>query len=378
MEPTEYHQILAEQYEENSRNLLVYQREYEEDDVDEHEDHDYEKQDLPDKEDFNKFAGNRNKEEYVTKSKAPFDDKGKNSVRYQKDVKNLPYNIDSRFRDGVVTTTSSNTLFPQSSTNFIFRLSKLIKNVKSVKLTSLEFPNTFFTFSNSRGNNTFTVTVGGVTKRVFINEGNYLVSGSKEIIDVAALALAFQTGLVFAFPSESFLVSYGATPTRVTISNGNIFTLTFSTTSSILNGGITAKNRNNGVGYFLGYQNYQYSGSNSYTGEVTPQLIGDAYIYLAISDWDNVKHENYTGTNFLVYAKILLASGKGSMVFDTPITNPTSKEYFFSQPLNISVLQIKFLDSFGTIIDLDGANVSMTLEFSEILNMNLYESLNNI
>lgn len=378
MEPTSYHQILAEQYEENARNLLVHQNEYEDDDVDEHEEHDYESRDLPDKEDFNKFAGNRNKEEYVIKSKTPFEDKGKNSIRYQKDVKNLVYNIDSRFRDGVVTTISSNQLFPQTTTNFMFRLSKLIKNVTSVKLTSLEFPNTFYTFSNSRGNNTFTVTVGSVTKRVFINQGNYLVSGSKELIDYTALASAFQSSLILAFPTETFLVSYGSTASRITISNNNIFTLTFSSTSSILNAAVSSKNRYNGVGYFLGFINYQYTGLNSYTGEVTPQLIGDSYIYLAISDWDHVQHENYTNTNFLVYTKVLLASGKGSMVFDTPITNPTSKEYYFSQPSNINVLQIRFLDAFGTVIDLDGANISMTLEFSEVLNMNLYEKLNDI
>jgi hypothetical protein len=142
--------------------------------------------------------------------------------------------------------------------------------------------------------------------------------------------------------------------------------------------GITSTNQNNGVGYFFGFQQYEYSGATSYTAEFCPQLIGDSYVYLAINDWDNVEHQNYNQSNFYVYTKILLTGGKNTMIIDTPVTNPTHKEYYFVQPTNINLLQIKILDAFGNIIDLEGANISMTLEFTEILNLALYEKMREI
>ena len=52
-----YQQILAEQYEENAKNLLVYQQDYEndEEDVDEYDPDNYNNNDLPEKEEFNKI-----------------------------------------------------------------------------------------------------------------------------------------------------------------------------------------------------------------------------------------------------------------------------------------------------------------------------------
>jgi len=91
-----------------------------------------------------------------------------------------------------------------------------------------------------------------------------------------------------------------------------------------------------------------------------------------------VEHQNYNQTNFYVFAKILLTGGKNALIIDTPVTNPTNKEYHFVQPTNINLLQIKLLDAFGNVIDLEGANISMTLEFNEILNLALYEKMRDL
>ena len=376
MEQLTYQKILAEAYEENSRNLLVHQNEYEDDQqVEEHEQQDYDDQELEDQEDFNKFQPRHDLKNIITPKK-PFDDKSKISVRYNKDVKNLVYNIDSRFRNATVVTSSTNTFTSQTSSNFLFRLSKILKNIVSVKLTSFELPNTFYTFSNSRQNKSFMVTLGGVTKQITTNDGNYLQSGSSTLIDYSALALVYKNNLNAVF--SGFNVVYDTSTNRITISNTNPFTLSFAPVNSLTNYGVTSTNQFNGVGYFLGYQNYQYTGSTSYTAEACPQLIGDAYVYLEISDWDNVQHQDYNQSSFFVFTKILLPTGKNTMIIDTPITNPTNKEYHFIQPTNINLLQIKLLDAFGYTIDLQGANISMTLEFQEVLNMDLYEKMRDL
>jgi hypothetical protein len=342
MDTPSYQEILAKQYEENARNLLVYQNEYEDDDqVDDHEDHDYDNQEVDNPEEFNRVQ-NRHDLKNVIQPNKDFKDVSKSDIRYNKDVKTLVYNIDSRFRNAVVVTSSTNSFNPQTSSNFSFRLSKILKNIISVKLTSFEFPNTFNTFSFSRQNKSMIVTVGTIQKIVTINDGNYLQSGSSTLIDYTALASAYQSALVFAFPSEAFTVTYSSN--RITISNGSIFTINFAPVNSITALGLTATNQNNGLGYFLGFQNYQYSGSWSYTSEFAPQLIGDSYIYLAISDWDNVQHQDYNQSSFYVFSKILLPTGKNTVIIDTPITNPTNKEYHFLQPTNINVLNIVLLE----------------------------------
>jgi len=378
MEQLTYQQILAETYEDNARNLLVHQNEYEEDDqVDEHETQEYEKNEVDNPEEFNRFQP-RNDLKNVIQPKKPFDDKSKLGVRYNKDVKTLVYNVDSRFRSATAITTSTNTFAPQTSTNFLFRLSQTIKNIISVKLSSIELPNTFYTFSTSRQNKAFTVTVGGVSKEVTINDGNYLQSGSSVLIDYTALAAAYQSAIQLAFPAQTFTIVYDTTINRIIFNNGNVFTITFAPVYSLSSYGLTSTNQFNGAGYFLGFQSYQYSGSTGYIGEVCPQLIGDSYIYLEISDWDNVQHQNYNQSNFYVFTKILLPTGKNTVIIDTPITNPTNKEYHFLQPTNINLLQIRLVDAFGTTIDLQGANISMTLEFHEVLNMELYEKMREL
>lgn len=378
MDVPSYHQLLAEQYEENSRNLLVHPNEYEDDDqVNDHEEHDYTDRELEQPEEFNRFQ-ERHDLKNVIQPKKDFEDKGKNSVRYNKDVKPLVYNIDSRFRNATAITSPTNTFPLQASSNFAFRLEKTIKNISSVKLTSFEFPNTFYTFSNSRQNKTFNVTVGSSTKLITLNDGNYLQTGSDKLIDYTALCNLYQASLTLAFPAESFTVVYNTSSNRIIIANTNPFILSFAPVITVPNLGLTSTNQNIGIGYFLGFQQYQYSGSNSYTSEFCPQIIGDSYIYLSINDWNNVEHQNYNQTNFYVFAKILLTGGKNSLIIDTPVTNPTNKEYHFIQPTNINLLQIKLLDAFGNIIDLEGANISMTLEFNEILNLALYEKMRDL
>ncbi len=374
MDVPSYQQLLAEQYEENARNLLVFQKEYEDDDVDDHERHDYTNKELPEPELFNRVQ-ERHDIANVIQPQKEFEDKSKLSVRYNKDIRTHVYNIDSRFRSAVIITDpTTNNYDSQSTTNFLFRLARMIKNVASVKLSSFEFPNIFYTFSTSRNNSSFVVNLLGNIQTITIDDGNYLQSGSDTLIDYVALCSEIEGKLDAAYGLGAFTVTFNASNDKVTITNGGStqFTISFVETAIISNLNLVATNRNNGLGYFLGFQNYTYGGSSSYTGESGTQIVGDQYIYLSLSDWDNIQHQDYNQTHFPAFAKILLG-GKNKMTVDTLVTNTTTKEYFFTQPTNIGLITIKVLDVFGNIIDLRDVNISMTLELHEIVNMALYE-----
>lgn len=168
--PVTYQQLLAEQYEENAKDLLVHQQtnydEVNETYVHEHNATDDVGQTLIDPQEFQRFGGNRGTHDIVLKSKE-FDDKGTASVRRSKDVKTNIFNIDSCFRafavGGLNMTDPSlvanpNYKSPVSSTStadsahFIFNLDSQYKNVISSKLSSLQLPNKFFNLVDIRNN----------------------------------------------------------------------------------------------------------------------------------------------------------------------------------------------------------------------------------
>lgn len=170
-QPLTYQQLLAEQYEENAKNLLVYQQTaYEgvEDDVEEHNANDDVGQELTDAHEFQQFHGARNSEQIILKSKE-FQDSGVTSVRRAKDVKNHVFNIDTLFRPYAVggvkkpdaSLISSQTTYNQVAatgiessltSHFGFNLDSQYKNIISAKLSSLQLPNKFFNLVDVRNN----------------------------------------------------------------------------------------------------------------------------------------------------------------------------------------------------------------------------------
>lgn len=363
MEQLTYQQLLAEAYEDTARNLLVHQNEYEDDEqVDEHENHDYEKQELESPEEFQKFHGDRGTEKTVSKPHQPFDDKSKISIRYDKDIKTHVLNVDSRFRSYTMSTSTNQ--YPESkSSHFLFRPSRAYKNIVSVRLSSLEFPNVMYTFNAFRENITIGIKISPATTytNVTITSGNYS--------SASALASEVQTKLQAAFPSETFSVSYVAITNKITISNGNPFDMDFTPST------VTTP-FDNGLGHYLGYRDLTYTGGSSYTAESFPDIYGDTYVYIAINDYNVIEHQDFNHTSFGAFAKIQLNVPKNSMIFDQ--LNTTTKEYFFQQPSNISLLNIRLIDAYGRELDLVGMNFSVTIELKEALNLSLYEKMREI
>jgi hypothetical protein len=161
--PLTYQQILAQHYEESARDLLVQQNENQGEleqtgGIDAHNTSASVGMILPNPEDFNKFGGNRNDEQITIKPK-DFEDKGKTSVRYSKDVKTDVFSVDTRFRSyaapGVpaapsTLNTNKSYVSPVLATatsltsDFQFHIQRMVRNVISVNLTSSKY---FFQFS---------------------------------------------------------------------------------------------------------------------------------------------------------------------------------------------------------------------------------------
>ena len=167
MEHLTYQQVLADHYEETAKTVLVVSHEYEEEVPPLEKDP---KEELENQEDFQKFIP-RHDPETMTKP-TTHEDKTIYSTQYNRQTQVRLINIDSRFRNRYGNSLApifekdvflGNKLFLNyvlntSSSDFIFRLKEPIKNVISVRLSSIEIPNSFYTFSRARGNAQFQIT----------------------------------------------------------------------------------------------------------------------------------------------------------------------------------------------------------------------------
>jgi len=430
-----YHELLAEVYEENAANTLVYAHEHLGPDADQFNVDKHEENELEDKEEFNKFHGARGKPEHVIKPKAKTDNDGKASFNYDKHIRTYAINIDGKFRaypnivPVVITACATSTptpidvIPPSSSTNFLFKASRLYKNIFSIKLTSFEFFNCFYTFTEARGNNKFILIDDNEfannnplsVKTIKIPDGNYFIQpGSPQVIDglqVGATGpinptnsndlLLVINSLIHNLPRQPAEPSYyGTTPDilfqdiyiEVDASDGFIIFyrkpkgIGFSNPFSIKFPKTDDNIYKNGIGYNLGFSQLTYSSRvfstskhyatyNSIESESFPDTVNDTYVYLKLNDWYIIRHQNPDQSEIAAFIKIPLTAAKNTIQYMTNTSNTILNEYFFSQPTNLPTIEISLIDSFGAKINMRGASFSMTLQIQEVLQSDIYEKM---
>lgn len=412
-QPVTYQELLAQQYEESARDLLAFQQidyDKELEDVGAYQQDTMDTYAVERPDEFNTFGGNRNTEEIISRT-ADFNDKSKFSVRYNKDVKINTFNIDSRFRayvnPGVISKnpvadnapTEFNKAFNptavSSSSHFIFRIRRQIKNAISIKLSSLELPNTFANFSNARGNTSFGIRpYNHATQKDYVYVNIDSDDIPEYIPNAQLLAATIQTQL------RKLKVTYPSIFTKA-----DTFTCDVNDQGYIVIGNTngTATNYDFDFGYtpveiplfeplgtLMGFKSTVYSnvlinqtGSapsiirNSLTATYLPDLNTDDYIYMNVNDYSTVVPQTINDTYFTVFAKIPVTVDKGQVIFDNDSNNSTNKTYRFLLPSNLQQFDIQLLDRAGEELTFDG-NYSMTLEVEEILNQSLYEKMREL
>jgi hypothetical protein len=366
MDNLTYQQVLADHYEEIGKNVLVYQNENTEEihPEDKHVD------ELENQEDFQKFQP-RNTESTLA-TQLPYIDRTTQSILYNKHVKTHIISIDSRFRFNdynVELNNLSKVIQVNSSTNFIFRLPLPIKNVISVKMSTIEFPNSFYTFSQSRGNTSFLLTYpsGGTTKEINIDDGNWDISQS----GTTSLLQQIKTKIDLAFTTNSIVLTINPSNGKVTFTSPINFDLNFK------EGKFLARVKDFGLGYNLGFTNASglYVGQTKYTGNDIINTIDTNYILINLHpDWKVVYHLNPDRTEFWAFAKVLIDKPKFAVCYDNN-QNSLSKEFFFKSPTDITSIPIKVTDPYGQTLNMNGSDFSFSLEVKEVLDSSLYEAM---
>ena len=409
-----YHQLLAEVYEENAANLLVpdYHAEGDDEEVEPDDKHPDE---LEDKEEFNKFVP-RHEPSHMAPAPPKYKDLTTQSVTYSKQIRTQVINVDSRFR-----------ISPgDTSTNFIFRLPQPIKNVISVKLTSCEFPNSFYAFSYERGNTSFLMTYPSgstdpkSTQIIIINDGNWdstnYPSTTALVTEVyRAINTTFTNALGVAIGGLS--VSVSSITGKVTISANQNFDINFRA------GAFSSRLKDFGLGYNLGFvgsptlqknistgtsyvsnrttlaggtttfdyttqaPKYSleprtpvataspgvYTNVNTITGESILNVIDINYVYLKLNpDWKVAVHITPEHEQVFTFGKIILDQPKFQPCYR--VDNIT-KEYYLKTPIDISSFPVSVTDPYDQNIDLMGVDFSFSLEVQEVLDASLFEAM---
>ena len=188
------------------------------------------------------------------------------AVLYPTDVKTHVLNIDSRFRDHSQSV---------SSTDFMIKLPRTYKNVIGVRLSSVEIPNTWYTFTCARGNTA--IKVNNIVS--YIPDGNYTPT---------QLAASAESAIQTAAGDANTTVAFSSVTGKITISNSTDgLSLEFGTAPSCgdcLSAASSLIPYNGGLGYQLGFTGTAYGGNSTFTGEYIVDTMRDTYVLLQLPE----------------------------------------------------------------------------------------------
>lgn len=274
--------------------------------------------------------------------------------------------IDSCFRDKY---------YNSNPCNFVYMLPKQFKNVVAMKLASIEIPNAWFLFSHLKKNNTFiietTVCSTCSVHNIVIPDGNY----DKDTLTAFLNMKYFSQSHNKDSPLRHLCISINENnnKTQFEVVSGApkdfIFSVHFTTDDTM--------NMMDTCGWLLGFRLARYIKIDDFLlSEGLFDAGGDRYIYLTINDYQY----NYNESNVICFdkssiedftlAKIPMINGKLSLIIDENNTNPLVKVRQYNGPVNINKLEIKIMDKYGNIINLNFMDFSFSLELEMLYERN--------
>jgi len=310
-------------------------------------------------------------------------------------------NIDTRFRDNIHGTSSS---------DFLIQLPQKFTKVVSMQLAALEMPVSFYGISAGYGNNylhldvnykaldgdttatdlpTFTVTqnADGTFNAVgsfIIPDGNY--SAADLILKLNLIMRPLNSDNTYLRPNNIF--SYiqlildisinGSGSGKVTIApagvnagNVNYINMDFTLGSNGLYDGIDISYK---FGWNLGFQKRQYLGLTTYKGETIIEPSNIRYIYLVVDDFNNSVNNHFVsafnksilGPNIL--ARIPMKGASFSLMMENDFNTVTEPRRYFG-PVDIQKLKIQLIDEYGNPLQMNNSDYSFCINLKMLYDL---------
>ena len=300
-------------------------------------------------------------------------------------------NIDTKFRDNFYYTTSS---------DFSLQMPMKFNKVVSMKLSSLEFPVSFYSISESFGNNFlymhteyYPISEDGVdlsgnlyTKETVLTipDGNY---NSDDLISKlnALISLRDSEGALvdstdpFAYIQFSLdITSSGSGTGKVTIAPSGVYSNAIKTITLDFTKNINKESDNTDVssrfGWNLGFTQRKYRNKNTYTGDTVIEPATTRYLYLAVDDFHNNSNNHFVSVfkNSVmspnILARVSLKASYFSLLMENDFNIVTEPRNYFG-PVDIQRLRIRIYDERGNILNMNNANFSFCLDFKMLYDL---------
>ena len=266
--------------------------------------------------------------------------------------------IDSRFRDNLYTTKSS---------DFSIFIPNKIQKVVSIKLTSIEIsPHSILNISSSLGNNYLYIQIETkdsviINRELFIlPDGQY---STDKIIDKLNELLNLKNNL---FSSLIWKIDENGSG-KIILYTENPLILSISLDFSLNKDGNMDNNTDffRKLGRILGFTKRKYSQKEKYISETAANpYFSLYYFFLDIDDF-----QNHSAPSFIT----AFSQNNISTSVLARITLPKiefvseSRQYF--GPIDIARLQIRLLDVYGRVLDLNGADYSFCISLNVIYDL---------
>ena len=310
-------------------------------------------------------------------------------------------NVDSRFRSNYSTTIS---------TNYNIELPYEINNVIEMKLSDLEFPSTYYPFTDEYQNNymwlRFESGNGAQTFiYIYIEPGNYyhtsLIQKIQDDLNNMGVDIKINFNLSYentggigvgdgivsiGINSESNITSIGEIELNFegqmlpsTIENYNMtqkFVLDLEEQANIINTYYYSKSTidyRERFGWMLGFRKEVYNGSTYHKSEGILDILGPKYLYLIVDDFNNSNNKNFfnssekTMLNDNILARISVKGYAFSIQSQTDLSIYSEPRYYYG-PVNINKLAVKLVDEYGRQLDLNYMDFSFTISLITIYN----------
>jgi hypothetical protein len=258
--------------------------------------------------------------------------------------------------------------------DFQYNIPTEIKNVVSMRLASIEIPNSWYLFSTLKKNNSFVIEINNIgvitSYDITVPDGNYDNIMLEKYLNTTYF---YQSTIITDLNYIKFSIDEYSFKTKFEIVGTHPILFCF---TIIFN---SEKNENimNTLGWTFGFRLAKYKNVNDFIiSEGLFDAGGDRYIYVSVEDYQyntnslNIVCFDQSIMEKNIIAKIPMVNCKLSMIVDDN-TSPLTKTRRYNGPVNIRNLHIRIMDQFGTTIDLNNMDFSFTLEM-EIL----YEGFN--
>lgn len=304
----------------------------------------------------------------------------------QRETINNILTINSKFRDQVQKFTYDKN---NSSTDFSVMLTEPFNNVVSLKLSSLEFMNSYYSISEYLKTNIFTIKTYNLntttnvitnlyTREITINEGSYtstIMTTTLNAIFDADPNLNMITTSYNPVKGKIFFVIKEFPTVPPPAGTEYAFDLNFTISSDrtrpiFLN-----------YGWLMGFQKNEYIFSTEYVKTVTPtkeigfnseaplDFTGTKFFLLEVTDFNNNSpdvlkyniNDKYGFNVKDILAKIPNVSSAYSLIFEDSSDRVFKTRKYFG-PIRLQKLRIRLLDENGKLVDLNRGDIVISFE----------------